>query len=203
MVKAVVLPGQHHPHASQASFRIFDPNFLPLLSGYGFVSNVSLPRLSTHSGSDLEYPGPILDSIEFPSRFYAHTKGTQSLGHEGGIIAMLLVIWAASFGLDEQGLPFDNQDDICLPGRSLDNDTIDPLTPRENSQDAKLRERKDKIDAMLREVLELIDFHGVMRRPSFDGIQALLLALPLLEGNSLSFLIHPSHLMFSAQMLHP
>ncbi|XP_006458258.1 hypothetical protein AGABI2DRAFT_183343 [Agaricus bisporus var. bisporus H97] len=124
---------------------------------------------------------PILDSIEFPSRFYAHTKGTQSLGHEGGIIAMLLVIWAASFGLDEQGLPFDNQDDICLPGRSLDNDTIDPLTPRENSQDAKLRERKDKIDAMLREVLELIDFHGVMRRPSFDGIQALLLALPLLE----------------------
>lgn len=110
---------------------------------------------------------------------------------------MLLVIWAASFGLDEQGLPPDNHEDIGIVGHPLDNDSVDPWNPRETSQDVRWRERKDKIDAMLREVLELIDFHGVMRRPSFDGVQALLLALPLLEGNNLSTVNYsvPPHLL--------
>lgn len=153
-------------------------------------TSVFLVRRPTQGIDTLRKPGPILDSVEFPSRFYAHTKGTQSLGHEGGIIAMLLVIWAASFGLDEQGLPPDNHEDICIVGHSIDDESADPWNPREASHDLRWRERKDKIDAMLREVLELIDFHGVMRRPSFDGVQALLLALPLLEGKDASAVIN-------------
>lgn len=37
---------------------------------------------------------------------------------------------------------------------------------------------------MLREVLELVDYHSIMRKPSWDGIRVLLLILPLLEGES-------------------
>ncbi|KAF9453286.1 hypothetical protein P691DRAFT_720161 [Macrolepiota fuliginosa MF-IS2] len=126
---------------------------------------------------------PILDPDEFPSRFYAHTKGTQSLGHEGGLIAMLLVVWAASFGLDERGLPPENHPgaDKVAPNTKDENDSTDPRKLKDVPHDLKWRERKEKTDAMLREVLELIDFHGVMRRPTLDGVRALLLILPLLE----------------------
>jgi len=134
-------------------------------------------------------PGPILDPTEFPSRFYAHTKGTQSLGHEGGLIAMLLVVWAASFGLDERGLPSDNHSNADIPTFVHTKDEVDAFDNRkfkDGVQDMKWREKKDKTDTMLREVLELIDFHGVMRRPTLDGVRALLLILPLLEGSNLS-----------------
>ncbi len=44
--------------------------------------------------------------------------------------------------------------------------------------------RKETTEAMLREVLELVDYHSIMRKPSWDGIRVLLLILPLLEGES-------------------
>lgn len=100
---------------------------------------------------------------------------------------MLLVVWAASFGLDERGLAPDNHssaDDPTFPRAEDESDDANPRKLKEGSQDPKWRERKDKTDVMLREVLELIDFHGVMRRPTLDGVRALLLILPLLEGNS-------------------
>ncbi len=44
--------------------------------------------------------------------------------------------------------------------------------------------RKDNTDAMLRELLELVDYHSMMRKPTWDGIRVLLLLVPLLEGKS-------------------
>jgi hypothetical protein len=126
--------------------------------------------------------GPVLDPVTFPERFYAHLKGSQSLGHEGGLIAMLLVVWAASFGVDERGLPFEDSADPnfgsdtrrnSLPGRH--NDGL-------GFGDGTRESRRDRTSAMLREVLELVDFHGVLRRPTWDGIRVLLLILPLFEG---------------------
>lgn len=148
--------------------------------------------------------GPILDPAEFPSRFYAHNKGTQSLGHEGGLIAMLLVVWAASFGLDERGLPFDNHlnaDTPPLTHMKSEGDALDNHKFKDGFQDMKWREKRDKTDSMLREVLELIDFHGVMRRPTLDGVRALLLILPLLEGSN--FFLHWIPILILYQMLSP
>ncbi|KAJ3565842.1 hypothetical protein NP233_g7386 [Leucocoprinus birnbaumii] len=99
---------------------------------------------------------PVLDPMVYPSRFYAHTKGTQSLGHEV-------------------------QKNHPLSTLKEENDNTKGRKHKDSSQLAKWRERKDKTSAMLREILELIDFHGVMRRPTLDGVQALLLILPLLE----------------------
>ena len=104
---------------------------------------------------------------------------------------MILVVWAASFGLDEQGLaqveaissmdqPVSNKTDLDMP-------TTIALASDKKARHVVLgrnrRDRKERTDAMLREILELIDFHGVMRRPTWDGVRALLLILPLMEGN--------------------
>jgi hypothetical protein len=147
--------------------------------------------------------GPVLDPVEFPARFIAHTKGTHSLGHEGGLIAMILVVWAASFGLNECGISKVDYDGIADPleesdlhtttastktikkeetERASDNKSMNPAASRD-------RERKEKTGAMLREVLELIDFHGVMRRPTWDGVRVLLLIIPLMEGCCFLFCI--------------
>ena len=76
----------------------------------------------------------------------------------GQLIALILVVWAASFGVNEYGVEelYDNQ------GSS--------------------RRRRDRINEMVQEVLFLIDIHGILRKPSWDGVRALLLILPLTQG---------------------
>ncbi|KAG6820561.1 hypothetical protein H0H93_015081 [Arthromyces matolae] len=157
------------------------PSIIPQLSPEFFVS----PFWTWFS-----VQRPVLDPVEFSARYIAHTKGIQALGHEGGLLAMILVVWAASFGLDERGIP-DSTDDIR---DSSDQDTPTSTSHNPSSKrathDSKgkevasvkpRKERKEATEAMLREVLELIDFHGIMRRPSWDGVRALLLIIPLLE----------------------
>ncbi|KAF5387044.1 hypothetical protein D9615_001651 [Tricholomella constricta] len=137
---------------------------------------------------------PILDSIEFPVRFNAHIKGNQSLGHEGGLLAMVLVVWAASFGLDERGVPDSDQlatSELETPTATTSSSRSRRASANTNS-DTKIKEVtperrrkgiKERTEAMLREILELVDFHGVMRRPTWDGVRVLLLIMPLLEGS--------------------
>ncbi|KAF7353620.1 Zn(2)-C6 fungal-type domain-containing protein [Mycena venus] len=131
---------------------------------------------------------PILDPTEFPARFFAHTKGSQSLGNEGKILVHLLVVWAASFGIDERGLP--ENDDISPPSSASGEDGASqmarpgqvPKTIVERSR----AERKNRTEAMVQEILVLIDSHAIMRRPTWDGIRVLLLILPLMEDISIS-----------------
>ncbi|KAJ3741826.1 hypothetical protein DFH05DRAFT_1558769 [Lentinula detonsa] len=140
---------------------------------------------------------PILDAAEFSARFSAHEKGTHSLGYEGSLLAMVLVVWAASFGLDERGIPFDGSKNFSSgqssshPSRlnsrreSMDMSTVRTKVDERDSSVADeistRRGRKERSEAMLREVLELVDIHAVMRRPTWDGVRLLLLILPLLE----------------------
>lgn len=138
----------------------------------------------------------MLDPNEFPARYITHSKGSHPLGHEGEILANLLVVWAASFGLDECGNPLADESANFASGMSVDPETT-RVTRRSSAnagpesihkrpdlfvQDRIRRSRRDKAEAMLREVLDLVDFHGVLRRPSWDGVRILLLILPLLEG---------------------
>lgn len=73
---------------------------------------------------------------------------------------MALVVWAASFGINEYGVE-DPQD-----------------TP------ADIWQRKEHINEMLQELLYLIDLHGVVRKASWDGVRLLLLLLPLTQGKT-------------------
>lgn len=95
---------------------------------------------------------------------------------------MLLVTWAASFGLNERGLP---DPETPSESDSLVAEGASPHYPQ-NSKYAPPGNRRpqwrNKCEEYLREILELIDYYGVLRRPTLDGLRCLLLVLPLMEG---------------------
>ena len=121
------------------------------------------------------FPGPIIEPTEFTSRYLDHINGTSQLNIEGQMIAMLLVTWAASFGINECGVEIDE----------LDPDPTSPkFTPDSDDEfsDPKQRAWTIHTEAMTQEILALVDAHGILRRPSWDGVSVLLLLLPLTEG---------------------
>lgn len=103
---------------------------------------------------------PILDPLEFSARYqeYYTSRTSRINGAEDSfpqaahLIASLLVIWADTFGLDECGNPYHPQSHI---------------NPRARSND------------MIKEALDRVDSLGLLRKPSWDGLRALLLLLPL------------------------
>jgi hypothetical protein len=107
--------------------------------------------------------GPILDATEFPARYLAHCKGGKLLGNEGQLISMLLVVWAVSFGLNERGI-VEGEDEY-------------PASAESQGPGAKRRQRKARTETLLHEIMEQIDFYGVLRRPTLDGVRVLLLRL--------------------------
>ena len=85
------------------------------------------------------------------------------------MIALALVVWAASFGINEAG----------------------EEVPELRDEDPQVR--KDRVNEMLQELLYLVDIHGLLRKPSWDGVRALLLIMPLTEGPSVTLdVIHTS-----------
>ena len=98
---------------------------------------------------------------------------------------MLLVTWAASFGLDERGVPSVENVSESLSTSNMAAEGSSSYHPQ-NSKYAPPGSRrpqwKSKCEEYLREILDLIDYYGVLRRPSLDGLRCLLLLLPLMEG---------------------
>lgn len=103
--------------------------------------------------------------------------GTAPLNIEGKMLAMLLVTWAASFGIDE----FGKEDTEDAASESHNNPHF-ALDGGGNISNPKRRARMLRVEAMTREILTLVDLHGLLRRPSWDGVRVLLLLLPLTRG---------------------
>lgn len=103
------------------------------------------------------------------------------------MIAMLLVTWAASFGVDEYGVEEEAEphSPIISDGPKFSPDGDDDYS------DPSRRARTLRTESMIREILHLIDIHAVLRRPTWDGVRVLLLILPLTQG--LCPLIIPGH----------
>lgn len=99
------------------------------------------------------------------------------------MLAMLLVTWAASFGVDE----FGNEDTEDAASETHDNPHL-AFDGGDNTSDPKRRARMLRSEAMTREVLTLVDLHGLLRRPSWDGVRVLLLLLPLTHGKSVAII---------------
>ena len=95
---------------------------------------------------------------------------------------MILVTWAESFGLDERGVPHaaaDQSDPVADATHPYT--SSDTFLPPESGR----AEWRSKVEAYLKEILELVDYQSILRRPSLDGLRALLLLLPLMDGKSL------------------
>jgi hypothetical protein len=116
-------------------------------------------------------PGPILDPTEFSRRCREAIQGNPgSLGRVGKLISKILVAWAASYGVDESGR------ELVASSRILQ----EPLVALPDLGDVK--QRRIRCNAMTKELLTLVDRYGVLRTASWDGVRALLLLVPLTEG---------------------
>ncbi|THH20358.1 hypothetical protein EW146_g982 [Bondarzewia mesenterica] len=125
------------------------PNLIPRLRPE-FFSSAFFRRFH------IQYP--IIDPSEFCSRFFEFAKGNcNALEIPGQLIAMVLAVWAASFGVNEYGI------------EEVQNSVLT------------VRKRKDQTNDMVIELLQLIDIHGIVRKPTWDGVRALLLILPLTQ----------------------
>jgi hypothetical protein len=90
---------------------------------------------------------------------------------ERKILAMVLVAWAASFGLDERGANLD----LTAPRYTDLYDVGSAGSGNENDNHAM------RTDSLVSGILSLVDSHGLLRNPSWDGVRLLLLLWPLTQ----------------------
>ena len=151
------------------------------------TSNTKRVSSVTHTLFVLSYTGPVIEPHEFVARFIASQNGkSDSLGITGRLLAMSLVVWASSFGIDENGQSTDPLEDHIYQYQEHKVDIHDQF---DTDASAKLRnERRTRTNEMVKEMLYLIDVHGILRKPSWDGVRILLMILPLAQGERPSVL---------------
>jgi hypothetical protein len=115
-----------------------------------------------------------LDPGEFASRYVAHIKGGSTLTVEAQLLAKVLVVWAASFGVDEYGTE--------IAPSSTNSDLVTNWRLDAGSEGTEKRARREHTDAMTQELLHLIDLYGILRKPTWDGVRVLLFIWPLTQG---------------------
>jgi hypothetical protein len=154
----------------------------------------------------IPYTGPVIEPHEFVARFIASQNGkSDSLGITGRLLAMALVVWASSFGVDENGGSLDPLEDHIYQYQEHKVDIHDHF---DTDASAKLRtERRTRTNEMVKEMLYLIDVHGILRKPSWDGVRILLMILPLAQGKRFHLLpvltLCPSLLITMAALSFP
>lgn len=101
-----------------------------------------------------------------------------AMGQDGSVLCHALYAWAVSYGVDECG-------NVDVP-EAAGSDTLSGVkieqTDMEPSQDRDRQQRMVKTARVVHTILREIDDFGLLRKPSLDGVLALLLTLPLTEG---------------------
>lgn len=141
--------------------------------GVACFANSSMHELTT-------FLGPVLDPVEFVSRYLSKPiPCAAAMGPEGAVLCHTLYAWGVAYGVDERG-QFD-----------VSEENHEPLTPislvavgeAEARRDVDRQRRLEKLNRVVRTILKEIDEYGILRKPSWDGVSALLLFLPLLDGS--------------------
>ena len=97
-----------------------------------------------------------MDPHEITSRFLNSHKGSvDALGTTGQLLCMVIAAWAASFGINELGEP----EHVAGPHV--------------------IRARRDRTNMMVRELLQLIDLHGILRKPSCEYLPCIKLNIQI------------------------
>lgn len=171
------LPAYHSPLKPRSSIPTLRPEFFdsPFFRRFYVQRELKYRRQrANHSlctGTHSHTIGPIIDPLEFRSRYVAWlqhqlspdsnaalSSATAPLSVEGQLLAKILVVWAAAYGVDESGVEH----------------------PENSYQD--VQKRRLRVKHMIEEVIRMIDSLGLPRKPSWDGVRCLLMTLPLTEG---------------------
>lgn len=150
-------------HLTQASFHNSTLNSSPLPFSPALSYSVCAINIGYFkTGIYCFCADSLLDPGEFASRYFAHVKGNAQLAMEGQLLAAVLSVWAASFGVDESGVGStfgQNYPSDCAEGRS----------------------RRESTNKQVEELLRLVDLYGVLRKPTWDGVRVLMLVWPLTQ----------------------
>lgn len=154
--------------------------------------------------------GPIIDPQEFRERFIPtfqrreqeerqHLSSPVSrrnpfaplVTDELGLMASVLVTWAASYGIDEYGRE-DADGGFAIGNRngSASDEAAHPNSgelgggPSEFARlnNERKKRRRERVTKMVKEILEGVDRLALLRRPTWDGVRVLMLLMPLTEG---------------------
>jgi hypothetical protein len=87
---------------------------------------------------------------------------------------MVLLAWAASFGVDEHG--------VTLNAASMPSTSTSGLTSEAHVGET----QRMRTDTLVNGILTLVDTHGLLRNPTWDGVRLLLLVWPLTKGTQRS-----------------
>ena len=152
----------------------------PFFRRFQVQSEPFSPKLPFKNSADIP-TGPVLDPSDFVQRYLsASPPNAAAMGPEGALLCHVLVAWAASYGVDERGR-------LDVPdggGPSLAGVSLSGVSDAERQREADRQRRWSKMRSVVEVVLREIDDSGVLRRPTWDGVRALLLILPLTEGES-------------------
>lgn len=88
------------------------------------------------------------------------SSARQPLTEAGQLLAKVLVVWAASYGVNEKGEEVPNNSDLDVDRRTT------------------------LVKVMVEELITIIDMMGLLHRPSWDGVRVLLMTLPLAESEA-------------------
>lgn len=112
------------------------------------------------------------DPIFDPSDFQFIDTGNDQISIERKLLAMVVLAWAASFGIDEYG--------ITVNSANMPSTSMGGLTSQSRSS---FREaQRMRTDTLVGGILSLVDTHGLLRNPTWDGARLLLLVWPLTQG---------------------
>lgn len=119
--------------------------------------------------------------MEFVSRFLSKPiPCAAAMGPEGAVLCHTLYAWGVAYGVDERG-QFDINESSSEPLATV---SLASVGEGEARRDVDRQRRLEKLNRVLRTIIKEIDEYGILRKPTWDGVSALLLFLPLLDGTS-------------------
>lgn len=118
---------------------------------------------------------PIFDPADFQF-IGVGSDPSYSVSIERKLLAMVLLAWAASFGLDEHGVTANFDTMQGTGSRGILSEAHGGF-----GENPRLR-----TDTLVNGILGLVDSHGLLRNPTWDGARLLLLVWPLTQGTQRS-----------------
>lgn len=102
----------------------------------------------------------------------SNNESTSTINIERKILALTLLALAASLGVDERGIALEVPN--LQEGRTNEMRLAAGLSINEI--------HKERTHELVHEILLLVDSHGILRNPTWDGVRLLLLLWPLTQG---------------------
>jgi hypothetical protein len=117
--------------------------------------------------------------MDFKQRYVsAIPRCAANMGKAGAILCHLLYAWACSYGINE----FGELDVMSEEWHESVTSDIDQQAQVQPEREVARQRQLDRTNLAVREILREIDYAGIYRNVTWDGVRCLFLVLPLTES---------------------